>query len=224
MARDFTQQELILVNLFFDLDGTLVDPREGIFASLQFAFSSLGRETPTNSQLEEAIGPPIHVSFANFLNTQDQRLIWQAVNAYREHFAEVGITGNSVYEGMTDTLERLRLAGASLFLATSKPIVFASKIIRQQGLSGYFKTAYGSELDGTRSDKGELIAHVLASESLSAGGCQMIGDRKHDMIGAIKNSVRPVGVLWGFGSRSELMEAGAEQLLEYPACLAGLAG
>jgi len=210
------------VNLFFDLDGTLVDPREGIFSSLKFAFSSLGREVPTESQLEDAIGPPIQVSFASFLDTDDQRLIWQAVNAYREHFAGVGITGNVVYEGMTDALELLRIAGARLFVATSKPVVFASEIIRQHGLSGYFQAVYGSELDGTRSDKGELIAHVLASEILSAGGCQMIGDRKHDMIGALKNSVRPVGVLWGFGSRSELMEAGAEQLLEYPANLAGL--
>lgn len=204
------------MNLLFDLDGTLVDSSEAIFSSLKFAFSKLGLEEPTRCQLESAIGPPMHLSFAGFLNTQDEQLIWQGVNAYREHFAKVGITDNVVYDGITDTLETLRVAGARLFVATAKPIIFASQILQLHGLSGFFQTAYGSELDGTYSDKGELISYLLASESLAPNTCVMIGDRKHDMIGAIKNNVRPMGVLWGFGSRDELMDAGAEQIFDQP--------
>lgn len=210
------------LNLLFDLDGTLVNPGEGILASLRYAFSRLGLEAPPGPRLEDAIGPPLQVALGNLLGTDDQQLIWRGVAAYREHFAEVGITGNVVYDGMSDALELLSSAGASLYLATSKPIIFASKIIRHHGLSGFFRNAYGSELDGTRSDKGELIAHVLSSERIAPATGVMIGDRRHDVIGASKNLVRPVGVLWGYGSREELAEAGAEWLAERPAQLGAL--
>lgn len=201
-----------------------MDSRAGIVSSFQYAFTKLGREIPTHAQLEDAIGPPLHLSLGVLLKTEDQQLIWEGVRAYRECYAELGITGHAVYDGLTGSLEVLKTAGASLFVATSKPVVFASKIIRQHGLSGFFQTVYGSELDGTRADKGDLIAHLLMSESLSPDTCVMIGDRKHDMIGAVKNGVRPVGVLWGYGSRDELLEAGAEQFVEHPTGLPGLVG
>lgn len=201
-----------------------MDSRTGIVSSYKYAFAKLGLEIPTDAQLEGVIGPPLHVSLGVLLETEDQQLIWEGVRAYRECYAELGITGHAVYDGLTGSLEVLKTAGASLFVATSKPVVFASKIIRQHGLSGFFQTVYGSELDGTRADKGDLIAHLLMSESLSPDTCVMIGDRKHDMIGAVKNGVRPVGVLWGYGSRDELLEAGAEQFVEHPTGLPGLVG
>jgi phosphoglycolate phosphatase len=141
------------------------------------------------------------------------------VYAYRQCYAEVGIDGHTVFDGIADTLQYLKAAGARMFVATSKPVTFASQIIQQHGLSGVFQTVYGSELDGTRADKTELIAYVLASERLSPDTCIMIGDRKHDIIGAIKNSVGSAGVLWGYGSRDELVEAGAERVVERPSCL-----
>ena len=211
-----------MTNLLFDLDGTLVDSREGILSSLKLAFASLDRETPSDSQLEGVIGPPIHQSISHLLNTRDEKLIWQAVRAYRQHYAEVGINGHAVYDGLANTLEYLKTAGARMFVATSKPVTFAAQIIQQHGLSDFFKTVYGSELDGTRSDKGELIAYVLASEGLSPDTCLMIGDRKHDIIGAVKNSVDSAGVLWGYGSRDELVVAGANRILERPSCLTDL--
>jgi len=210
------------LNLLFDLDGTLVNPSEGILSSLRYAFSSLGMEAPPRPQLEDAIGPPLQVALGNLLASDDQRLIWRAVTAYREHFAEVGIAGNVVYDGICDTLEALKSAGARLFLATSKPIVFASKIIRQHGLSGFLHNAYGSELDGTHSDKADLIAHLLSSERIEPATGVMIGDRRHDIVGASKNAVRPVGVLWGYGSREELAEAGADWLIDRPVQLNAL--
>lgn len=208
------------MNLLFDLDGTLADPQQGILASMRYAFAKLQLPCPEESVLQAAIGPPLHIGFAEMLGTDDEQLAWDAVQAYRECFREVGITGNAVYDGIAETLEAFASGGNRLFLATSKPIVFAADIISEHGLAQYFNGAYGSELDGTRSNKAELIAHILQTEQLDARDSAMIGDRRHDMAGAVSNGVLPVGVLWGFGSRQELSAAGARRLVERPVELA----
>jgi len=121
-----------------------------------------------------------------------------------------------LYPGIPDALAALVDRGARLIVATSKPTIYAERIIEHFGLGGSIRAVYGSELDGTLSDKAGLIAHVLESERLSRAATSMVGDRSHDMIGARANEVIPVGVLWGYGSREELESSGASALCERP--------
>lgn len=123
---------------------------------------------------------------------------------------------NAVYDGIPDVLAELTSRKVSLFVATSKPHVYARRILEHFGLAEFFRGIYGSELDGTRSSKGELIAHVVSVARLRAAETCMVGDRHHDITGALHSGVLPVGVLWGYGSRSELAEAGAARLIEEP--------
>jgi phosphoglycolate phosphatase len=123
---------------------------------------------------------------------------------------------NAVYEGIPEALQALSARGARLFVATSKPRVYAERILDHFGLSTYFETVYGSELDGGLSDKAELIAHALTESALAPAESVMVGDRLHDIVGARRNRVYPVGALWGYGSESELMDAGARVLLRTP--------
>lgn len=211
-------------NILFDLDGTLADPREGIFASLRYMCEGLGCPAPSVSAMEAAIGPPLHVSLQALLDSTDTLLIERAVALYRERFTHAGIIGNSVYPGIPEILATLRTAGATLFVATSKPQVFAERIVQAHGLSPYFRKVYGSELDGTRANKAELIAHLLDCEQLAPQHCVMIGDRRHDAIGARSNGVAVVGVLWGFGSREELQSHGCDRFIAAPSELSVLLG
>jgi phosphoglycolate phosphatase len=126
---------------------------------------------------------------------------------------------STLYPGISDALEALATAEHPLLIVTSKPTVFARGIIEHVGLGRLFKTVYGSELDGTRGRKQELIAHALQQEAIGSNQAVMIGNREHDIRGAIANGVRPVGVLWGYGSREELVQAGASMLCESPESL-----
>jgi phosphoglycolate phosphatase len=141
------------------------------------------------------------------------------VTLYRERFATVGMFENNPYSGIGDALAQLHDSGANLFVATSKPYVFAERIVEQLGPSQFFRAVYGSELDGSKAAKRDLIAHVLRAESLSPSETLMIGDRAHDVLGAKANGVFSIGVLWGFGSREELATAGAGVLCEEPEML-----
>lgn len=209
------------VNILFDLDGTLTDPREGIVTCIKHGLSSLGELSPPDSDLERFIGPPLHDTFSRLLSGDSAR-IETAMRAYRERFSAVGMFENAVYPGIPQGLESLGALGADLFVATSKPQVFAERILTHFGLARYFKEIFGSELSGVRSDKGELIGHVLVTARLRSNDTVMVGDREHDVRGARRNRVRAVGVLWGYGSREELAAAGAERLLEQPSDLVSL--
>lgn len=206
--------------IFFDLDGTLCDPRNGIVRSIQYALNKLGHPVLPDDQLLPYIGPPLHDSFAELLHSNDPELVKHAVDLYRERFSSTGLFENSVYPGITDLLARLSAMHQRLYLVTTKPTVFAEKILKHFALKTYFFNVYGSELDGSRADKRDLIAHVLEQERTLATEAVMIGDREHDIKGALVNGVRPIGVLWGYGSRDELTKAGAAVLCENPACLA----
>jgi len=207
------------VSLLFDLDGTLTDPREGIVRRLRYALEELGHVSPPEAQLTRYIGPPLYESFPVLLGTTDTALIERAVNLYRQRFTTDGIFENNLYPGITDTLSALEAKGYSLYVVTSKPTVFARRIIDHFGLLRFFQNVYGSELDGTRADKTELIGHVLAHENIHPIDAVMIGDRGHDIKGALANGVQSVGVLWGYGSREELTQAGASALCETPETL-----
>jgi phosphoglycolate phosphatase len=208
-----------MVNVLFDLDGTLTDPREGIVACLKYALLGLGHDCPSDLDLARFIGPPLKESFAVLLHTADRKQINAAVELYRQRFSSKGMLENTVYPGIHSALTTLRGRGALLFVTTSKPRVFAERIVEHFGLKEYFCAVYGSELDGTRSDKSELIAHVLQAESLSPHSTVMVGDRAHDVVGAKVHGVFPIGVLWGYGSSDELIAAGATTLCAKPETL-----
>ncbi len=200
------------MQLFFDLDGTLTDSRPGIMASMRHALAAIGRECPSDEALLRFIGPPTHDAFRELLGSTDAELNTRTIGIYRERYARLGLFENSVYPGVSTGLAELRAAGFTLFVVTSKPEVFAKRIIDHFELAPYFKRVYGSELSGERSHKGELIAHVLASEGLQGADAWMFGDRMHDIRGAKQNSVHAAGVLWGYGSKEELSDAGAHAL------------
>ncbi|WP_268798666.1 HAD family hydrolase [Pseudomonas huanghezhanensis] len=190
-------------NILFDLDGTLTDPREGITRSIQFALSKLGIEEPDITALEHFIGPPLLQQFMRSYNF-DEAKAWEAVGFYRERFKVTGLYENLVFDGVFELLETLSDQGRNLFIATSKPWVFAQEIARHFDFARHFKLIYGSELDGTRTDKVELIRHVLDEEELDPQQTLMIGDRKHDLIGGKRNGLDVAAVGYGFGSREEL--------------------
>lgn len=198
------------VSLFFDLDGTLTDPALGITSCIRYALGALGHDGGT--QLARFIGPPLHHSFAELLATDDDGLIQEAVRLYRERFATVGLYENAVFDGVPEALQNLVEEGHSLRVVTSKPTVYADRIIDHFRLRPFFPVAYGSELSGVRTDKAELLAHVLEIEQPEQA--VMIGDRLHDIVGAKSNGLAAVGVLWGYGSAQELRQAGADHLVE----------
>lgn len=201
-------------SLFFDLDGTLTDPREGIVGCLRHALRELGVVAPGDDELARLIGPPLHVSLQQLLAPDQVHLVPQALELYRERFNTTGMFQNKVYLGIPEGLRALRDAGWRLSVVTSKPHAFAVPILDHFALSQYFASVYGSELSGERSDKGALIAHALANEGIAAEQAIMIGDRALDILGARANGVPSRGVLWGYGARRELVDAGADGLYE----------
>ena len=200
--------------IFFDLDGTLTDPKPGITRSIQYALQKLDHPTiPTEDELTWCIGPPLRASFATMLG---DHVADQAVTLYRERFSDVGLYENGVYDGIGDVLRTLCTAGHRLFVATSKPHVFAERIIDHFGLRDHFERVFGSELDGTRVNKSDLLAYALQQTGVDPAKSLMIGDRSHDMTGAKNNGMRRIGVLYGYGSRGELLEAGAQHVCATP--------
>jgi phosphoglycolate phosphatase len=197
-------------HLFFDLDGTLTDSRPGILRSLRHALAVLGLPVLEEEALVRFIGPPTNDTFRELLGTADPEQNARAIAIYRERFVKLGMFENSVYPGVAAGLGALRAAGFPLLVVTSKPEVYANQIIDHFELRQFFGKVYGSELSGERGHKGELIAHVLTSEGLKSSDAWMFGDRLHDIRGAKLNGLRAAGVLWGYGSKDELSEAGAD--------------
>jgi len=201
------------VNIFFDLDGTLTDPGIGITRSIQYALVSLGRPAPDLKLLRSCVGPPLRSSFAEWLETEDEPTLAEAIRLYRERYAPVGMFENRVYEDVPAGLDSLQRDGHRLWVVTSKPHVFARQIVEHFGIAGHFERVYGSELTGENVDKGDLIRHVLEQEGLSLESIWMVGDRRHDIEGARRNGVDAIGVLWGYGSREELLAAEPQRVV-----------
>ncbi|MGV3616559.1 MAG: HAD family hydrolase [Fimbriimonas sp.] len=203
--------------VLFDLDGTLTDPKPGITRCIAHALRCMGRVAPDPDTLTWCIGPPLTHSLPTLLECEDKAEIARAIGHYRERFGDVGLFENTVYEGIPEMLATLRDYGVRLFVATSKPWTFAERILTHFGLRESFEAVYGSELDGTRADKGELIAYILATEGLSPANVLMVGDREHDVLGAKRCGVRCVGVRYGYCVGDELARAGAVAECERPA-------
>ena len=208
--------------VFFDLDGTLTDPKPGITECIRHALGGLGRTPPPADELLWCIGPPLSASFATLLETTDDTLIARSLALYRERFGTVGLYENAVYPGIPEAVAAVRAAGFATFVATSKPHVYAQRIVEHFGLDTLFDGVYGSEMDGTRVEKADLIAYALAEERLAPGRVLMIGDRQHDMIGARRCGVRAIGVSYGYGSEAELRAHGAEAIAHAPAAIPSL--
>ena len=204
------------MNLLFDLDGTLTDPFTGITKCIGYALDMLDRESPPTESLHWCIGPPLKDSFAKLLASDDDVLTERAIAFYRERFGTVGLFENEVYDGIPEMLEALQKSGHTLYVATSKPVVYAERIIDHFGLHRYFKGIFGSELDGTRSDKKSLISYILQRELMAPSETSMIGDREHDIIGAKENGIFGFGVLWGYGTKDELENSGANAFFKTP--------
>lgn len=202
--------------VFFDLDGTLTDPKPGITECIRYALAGLGRTPPPADELLWCIGPPMPKSLATLLDTDDQALIARAMTLYRERFGTVGMFENAVYPGIPEAVAGVRAIGVATYVMTSKPHVYATRIVAHFGIDGLFDHVYGSELDGTRVEKADLIAYALAEETLHPANVVMVGDREHDVIGARRCGVRVIGVTYGYGSESELRAHGAERIAHAP--------
>lgn len=197
--------------LFFDLDGTLTDPKEGITKSVAYALDSFGQHVENLDDLLVYIGPPLKWSFIEYAGLSDEQSE-AAVAKYRERFKDIGIFENGVYEGVEGMLDKLQKAGFKLVLATSKPIIFADRILKRYEIDKYFDATFGSEFDGTRTDKAEVIKYAMEQTGAKSEETIMIGDRSHDVIGGNKNNMKTIGVLFGYGDREELLGAGAYKL------------
>jgi phosphoglycolate phosphatase len=201
--------------IFFDLDGTLTDPKPGITRSIQYALQRLDRaDIPAEDELTWCIGPPLRSSFVKMLGEDSAD---RAVALYRERFSDIGLYENRVYDGVIEVLDTLKGSGHRLFVATSKAHVYADRIIDHFGLRPHFDRVFGAELDGTRSDKSHLLAHALKQAGIDPARSLMIGDRSHDMVGAGNNGIKGIGVLYGYGSKDELIGAGARHVCATPA-------
>lgn len=200
--------------ILFDLDGTLTDPGLGITNSVAYALKKYGITAESREELYKFIGPPLHKSFEMFYGFSEKEAM-RAVEYYREYYKEKGIYENSVYDGIENLLEKLKEAGKKVIVATSKPEVFAKEIIRHFSLDEYFFYVAGSNLDGSRTVKAEVIEYALAEGGVTdKSSVVMIGDREHDIIGAKKAGVDSIGVLFGYGSREELEAAGATHIAD----------
>ncbi len=196
--------------LLFDLDGTLTDPKLGITTCVQYALDSFGIKEPDLDKLEPFIGPPLKDSFMDFYN-MDEATAEAAIAKYRERFSTVGMYENEVYPGIARMLRKCKLHGARLAVASSKTEVFVKKILEHFHLAKYFDVIVGSELDGRRTDKEEVVEEALnrlfGGNDIDYDNTVMIGDRKFDIIGARENKVVSVGVSYGYGSIEELKAA-----------------
>ena len=200
--------------ILFDLDGTLTNSQLGITTCVAYALESFGIHTENPEELRKFIGPPLKESFVKYYNMTDGEGD-RAVEKYRERFATVGLYENEVYAGIPELLQKLKAQGKTLLVATSKPTVYSDKILEHFGLKEYFSYIAGSELDGTRVNKAEVIQYALEQMKITESEkIVMIGDKEHDMIGAGICGVDSIGVLYGFGEREVLENHGATYIAE----------
>jgi phosphoglycolate phosphatase len=214
--------------LVFDLDGTLTDNYAGISACITHALVTLGAAVPDEARLRACVGPPLRASFREFLGTEESAHIEQAIFHYRERFDIHGWQENVPYAGIEAALQRLAADGFRMLVCTSKPQRYADRIVEHFGLRRYFEGVHGPDLAGALDDKRTLLAHAIVERGIDPSRALMIGDRAQDMRAAAANGVRGLGVLYGYGSRDELLDAGADALCEsveaLPAAVAACAG
>lgn len=200
--------------ILFDLDGTLTDPGVGITNAVAYALHQYGIIIEDKTILYPFIGPPLLDSFQKYYGFSDEKAN-RAITYYREYYSKTGIFENVVYDGIKELLQNLKEHNKSLIVATSKPELFARQILDHFGLSEYFRFIAGATMDGSLSRKGDIIKYALNRCNItSVSSAIMIGDREHDVIGAKKAGIDCIGVLFGYGTRTELEAAGASYIAE----------
>lgn len=192
--------------IFWDLDGTLTDPAEGITKSVAFALKRYGIEVPDRSVLHPFIGPPLTASFEKYYGFSHEQAV-EAVEEYRKYYAVTGIFENRLYEGIPKVLSALEEMGIKQVLATSKPTVFAGQILEHFGIHRFFTHVIGSELDGTRVEKADVVRSALKISGALPEEVLMVGDTLFDVEGAAANGIRTVAVSYGYGAPSSLANA-----------------
>ena len=202
---------MMIRNILFDLDGTLTDPKVGITTCIAYAAEKEGLGVYDPEQFVSFIGPPLKEMFMSYFKVNDDvgdRLL----KYYRERFSTVGLFENTPYEGIHNLLDGL--ADKKLYVATSKPEVYSVRILEKFNLIRYFKSVYGSQLDGKHTDKSKLISYLMTNEGLSPEECIMVGDRKFDIVGAKENGIKSVAVMYGYGNLEEFADAGADYIVQ----------
>ena len=205
--------------ILFDLDGTLTDPKLGITSSVQYALRALGIEEPSLDKLEPFIGPPLTDSVREFYGLEGERLA-MAIDKYRERFATQGIFENEIYPGIPQMLADLKAKDKILAIASSKPTLFVEQILEHFEIGKYFDHVVGSNMDGTRGTKEEVVEETLRqmltvemTPAQKRDAVAMVGDRKFDIEGARAHGITSVGVLFGYAPEGELEEAGADYIV-----------
>lgn len=200
--------------ILFDLDGTLTDSGMGIVNSVAYSLQKKGIDVEDKEELLKFVGPPLIESYRRYYGYSMEEAV-EMVDIYREYYGTKGLYENSVYEGIEEVLKVLKERGKVLVVATSKPEEYARKIVEYYGLAKYFMYVAGSNMDETRTKKAEVIAYALESCNIqNTNEVVMIGDRKHDVLGAKAMGLDSIGVLYGYGSREELEAAGADRIVE----------
>lgn len=201
-------------NILLDLDGTVIDSGEGITKCVQYALEALGIEVTELSKLYPFIGPPLHEAFRSFYHLSERQIAF-AVKKYRERYEEKGIYENVLYEGIPELLEEWNRKGKRVILCTSKPEIFAARILEDYQLRDVFAFIGGASLNGQRNTKSDVIAYCLKKCSIEdKAGTIMVGDRKYDVEGAKQLGLDSAGVLYGYGDRAEFLKAGADYIVE----------
>jgi phosphoglycolate phosphatase len=206
----------MLSNIFFDLDGTLTDSKEGIIKCIDYALEKLGYPVPKGFNINDCLGPPLRVSFRRLLNSNDEVLIERAVATYRERFSTIGLFENKVYPGIPELLSALHEKSLKLYVVTTKPKVFAGRIMEHFQLAHRFDAIYGTELNGRFDNKADLIEFILQNRKLRAEETVMIGDKREDIVAGKANRTKTIGVTYGYGSLQEITEAAPDGICGSP--------
>lgn len=200
--------------IFMDLDGTITNPKIGITKSIQYSLASFGIKEDNLDNLTRHIGPPLIDTFRAYYGF-DENKTKLAVMKFKERFEDIGWCENEVYEGMEDMLKAFQLAGKTLIVATSKPEYMAKKILDHFNLSQYFTDICGSERDGSRSKKHEVIQYAIDKNAIkNKEDIIMVGDRSYDILGAKRVGIQSIGVLYGFGCLTEFEDANADFIVQ----------
>jgi phosphoglycolate phosphatase len=205
-----------LRNIFFDLDGTLVDTRLGVFRCYRYAFEKLGLSCPDDSELLSCLGPPLREAFARFLDTPDSTSIEKAVAIYRERYGLIGVLECEPYAGIPELLAGLHEEGFHLYVVTTKAKPYADTIANKLGFSPLLEEVYGTGMDGWLDNKTEMVRHILATRGLQKNETVIIGDRERDIRAGKDNGIFTIGVTYGYGSQDEIGESGPDWICSSP--------
>jgi len=203
-------------SVLFDLDGTLTDPHVAITSSVAHALAEVGAEVPPLEELLWCIGPPLRQNFGKLLGADRAHLVERAAEAYLRRYEIEGVSETTVYPGINAMLHRICSSGARVYLATTKFVDHADDVLKAFSLRRHFTGVFGARRDGSLGDKRFLLRHIIEEVAIDPASAVMIGDREHDIVGAKANGISTIGVTYGFGSREELKNAGADALCDSP--------